>query len=108
MGFEETWLRRAFSADKLEKLNLFETRQMFCDIYCLEPTQEQAVHKHPGATKFYYVIEGEGTFTVGEETRVLGPGGLAWTAPDELHGVVNRGADRLVLLVSMGPNPNFP
>ena len=39
-------------------LNLFENAQMFCDLYCLEPGQEQAVHEHAGATKFYYVLEG--------------------------------------------------
>lgn len=106
MGFEDTSDRRRFAPEKLQKLNLFETPQMFCDVYCLEPDQEQGVHAHPDATKFYYVIEGEGTFTIGGETRTLGTGGLAWSAPGELHGVVNNGEDRLVLLVSMGPNPN--
>ena len=50
----------------------------------------------------------EGTFTVGDDTRNLGPGGVAWSAPDEVHGVENRGSDQLVLLVSMAPNPNDP
>ena len=67
----------------------------------------QKVHTHAGATKFYYVIEGEASFTSGEEKRTLGPGGLAWSAPDEPHGVENHGPERAVLLVSMAPNPNF-
>ena len=49
----------------MQKLSLFETDQMFCDVYCLRPGQAQHVHSHAGATKFYYVIEGEGSFTVG-------------------------------------------
>ena len=108
MSFLDAHSARRFSPEKLQKVNLFETPQMFCDIYCLEPGQRQKVHTHAGATKFYYVIEGEGAFTIGEETRDLGPGGVAWSAPDEPHGVENRGNERLVLLVSMAPNPNLP
>ena len=108
MGFLDTSTFRRFDEVKMQKVGLFETSQMFCDVYCLEPGQAQKVHAHPGATKFYYVIEGEGTFTLGDATRTLGPGGLAWSAPDEPHGVENQGDDQLVVLVSMAPNPNFP
>ena len=90
----------------MQKVNLFETSQMFCDVYCLEPGQAQKVHTHAGATKFYYVIEGEGTVTIGDATRTLGPGDIAWSTPDEPHGVENRADVRLVLLVSMAPNPH--
>ena len=106
MGFLDTSSFRRFAADKMQKVNLFETSQMFCDVYCLEPGQAQKVHTHAGATKFYYVIEGEGTVTIGDDTRTLGPGDIAWSAPDEPHGVENRAEGRLVLLVSMAPNPN--
>ncbi len=108
MGFADSRTARRFSPDKLQKINLFETSQMFMDVYCLEPGQEQRVHSHAGATKFYYVIEGEGRFTVGDAERSLGPGEVAWSAPDVPHGVRNTGDDRLVLLVSMAPNPNAP
>jgi len=108
MGFLDTSAFRRFEADKMQKVNLFETPQMFCDVYCLEPGQAQKVHTHAGATKFYYVIEGEGTFTLGDATSTLGPGGMAWSAPDEPHGVENRSDVPLVVLVSMAPNPNFP
>ena len=108
MGFLNTSGFRRFAAEKMQKVNLFETAQMFCDVYCLEPGQAQKVHAHRGATKFYYVIEGEGAFTVGDATRTLGPGGVAWSEPGEVHGVENRGDVQLVLLVSMAPNPNFP
>ncbi len=43
----------------------------------------QKVLPHSGATKFHYVIEGEGTLTIGDVTRTLGPGDIAWSAPDE-------------------------
>ena len=106
MGTIDASGQRRFSDEKMQKVNLFETGEMFCDIYCLRPGQAQHVHTHAGATKFYYVIEGEGRFTVGERCVTLGPGGVAWSEPDEPHGVANEGEGDLVLLVAMAPNPN--
>lgn len=106
MTFIDTCTEQRFSPDKLQKLNLFETTQMFCDVYCLEPGQTQKPHRHDGATKFYYVIEGTARFTLGDEERDLGPGGLAWAQAGEVHGVTNSSDARVRLLVSMAPNPN--
>jgi quercetin dioxygenase-like cupin family protein len=91
----------------MHKTSLFETPQMFCDIYCLEPGQSQKLHSHTGATKFYYVIEGEGCFHIGDRTSQLGPGGLAYATPGQPHGVDNNSTSRLTLLVAMAPNPNM-
>jgi quercetin dioxygenase-like cupin family protein len=97
-----------FNAEKMQKVNLFETPRMFCDIYCLEPGQAQKPHAHAGADKIYMVLEGEGEFTVGDERRSLGPG-HAVLAPAEIdHGVRNASAERLIVLVFMAPNPNGP
>ncbi len=106
MPFLDSQSLRRFAPDKLQKLHLLESPQMFCDLYCLEPGQEQKPHRHAAATKFYFVLEGRGTFDVAGEARELGPGGLAWALADESHGVSNRSAGRLVLLVAMAPNPN--
>lgn len=106
MSFLETAGLRRFDGAKLAKLNLFESPQMFGDLYCLEPGQAQKPHAHAGATKFYFVLEGRARFTVGEAVRELGPGGLAYALPGEAHGVENASPERLVLLVAMAPNPN--
>ena len=106
MGFQDAKEAQRFSAEKLAKTNLFETAQMFCDVYGLEPGQAQKPHAHPGATKFYFVLEGRGMFQIGAEKRELGPGELAWSAPGEEHGVLNHTRERLTLLVAMAPNPN--
>ncbi len=106
MAFVDSTRQRRFSAEKMQKLNLFETDQMFCDVYCLAAGQAQHVHTHAGATKFYYVIEGEGRFTVGDRSERLGAGAVAWSEPDEPHGVANESEGDLVLLVAMAPNPN--
>ena len=78
---------------------------MFCDIYCFEPGQEQALHSHEDNDKIYYVLEGVGTLTVGEESRQVEAGWAVLCPPGEDHGVVNTGVDRLVLLVFMAPHP---
>ena len=52
------------------------------------------------------MIEGEGRFTVGDRSEVLGPGAVAWSEPGEPHGVANESDGALVLLVAMAPNPN--
>jgi quercetin dioxygenase-like cupin family protein len=97
-----------FSAEKMQKINLFETERMFCDIYCLEPGQAQKPHAHAGADKVYFVLEGEGEFSVGEERRSLAAG-HAILAPAEVdHGVRNVTGERLTVLVFMAPNPNVP
>lgn len=106
MGIIDSARQRRFSPEKMQKLNLFETDQMFCDVYCLGPGQAQHVHTHAGATKFYYVIEGDGRFTVGDRSEILGPGAVAWSEPGEPHGVANESDGTLVLLVAMAPNPN--
>jgi mannose-6-phosphate isomerase-like protein (cupin superfamily) len=99
--------RRAFRADKMAKVNLFDTPRMFCDVYCLEPGQEQTPHAHEGADKVYFVLEGEATISVGAEDARLGPGAAVLAPSGEDHGVRNVSQGRVVLLVFMAPNPNY-
>ncbi|NTU81985.1 MAG: cupin domain-containing protein [Chloroflexales bacterium] len=87
------------------KSTIFLSPNMLVGMDCLEPGQAQASHSHAGRDKLYYVVEGEGEFTVAGETRRLGPGGLAWAPADMAHGVVNVGPGRLTLLIAMAPEP---
>lgn len=87
------------------KSTIFLSPNMLVGMDCLEPGQEQAPHSHSGRDKLYFVVEGEGEFTVGEETRALGPGGMAWAPADTAHGVRNTGPGRLTLLIAMAPEP---
>lgn len=99
---------KRFSAEKMQKVNLFETPRMFCDIYCLEPGQAQKPHAHAGADKVYFVLEGEGEFAIGPDECRLGPGHAVLAPANVDHGVRNASQVRLTVLVFMAPNPNVP
>jgi quercetin dioxygenase-like cupin family protein len=92
--------------DKFFKSTLFESGRLLLGLNCLEPGQTQSVHTHADQDKFYFVLEGEGEFTVGEEVRSAGPGMTIWAAANIPHGVANRGEARLVLLVGIAPAPD--
>ncbi len=103
--FKDVLPQVSFAADKMKKVNLFDTERMFCDVYCFEPGQEQTAHAHKGADKVYYVLQGRGQVRVGQETWDLGPGGIALAPAGAEHGVRNAGPDRLTVLVFMAPKP---
>ncbi|MBL8152093.1 MAG: cupin domain-containing protein [Blastocatellia bacterium] len=96
-----------FSAEKMTKINIFETEHFFCDIYCFEPGQSQKLHTHSDADKVYFVLKGEGKFQVGEEVENLGPGYAILARSGLIHGVENSSSQQLVVLVFMSPNPNI-
>jgi quercetin dioxygenase-like cupin family protein len=96
---------KAFNAQKMQKVNLFETARMFCDIYCFEPGQEQKTHTHDGSDKIYYVLEGSGTFDVGGERQELREHMIVMAPSGVEHGVVNTSNARLTVLVYMAPKP---
>lgn len=73
---------------------------------CLDLGQVQPVHRHAGQDKFYYVIEGQGRFTVGEDVFEAGPGATVWAKAGLPHGVENQGETRLTLLVGIAPAPH--
>jgi mannose-6-phosphate isomerase-like protein (cupin superfamily) len=94
-----------FAAEKMKKNSVFETERFFCDAYGFEPGQNQSPHTHEREDKIYYVIEGRGLFTIGDDSRELGPGEIALAPAGQRHGVENRGPERLLTLVFMTPKP---
>ena len=89
--------------EKVFKATLFESPRLMLGLNCLEPGQTQSAHTHDDQDKFYYVVEGEGEFNVGAETRQAGAGFSVWAPAGVTHGVSNRGTVRLVLLVGIAP-----
>ena len=95
-----------FSKEKMKKVKLFDTKNFFCDLYCLKPGQSQKIHAHQGADKVYFVLEGIGNFSIGDKKKTLKNGTAVLAPSGVLHGVVNDSDSNLTLLVFMAPNPN--
>ena len=89
--------------DRMYKSTLFESQRLLLGLNCLEPGQADRVHTHADQDKFYFVLEGEGEFTIGDELITAGPG-LTVPAPAGVtHGVRNAGSQRLVILMGLTP-----
>ncbi|MFZ5863397.1 MAG: cupin domain-containing protein [Nitrospirota bacterium] len=88
-----------FSPEKMQKVGLFETARLFCDLYCLEPGQSQKTHSHGDADKVYLVLEGRAQVQVGAERFDLGPQEAVIAPAGADHGVSNPGPSRLILYV---------
>lgn len=96
---------QAFSAEKLQKLNLFQSGRFFLDVYCVAPGQAQKPHKHTVSDKVYLVLEGRCRFRIGAEEEVHGPGAAVFAPAGVEHGMTNDGPDNARLLVLMTPPP---
>jgi quercetin dioxygenase-like cupin family protein len=93
-----------FDPDRPVKADLWQGERLFVGLNCFEPGQSQRVHVHAGADKFYLVVSGRATFTVGEATHEAGPGTVVWAPADIPHGVA-AALERTVLLVGIAPPP---
>jgi quercetin dioxygenase-like cupin family protein len=53
------------------------------------PGSKHAVHRHPNAEEWEYIISGKGVKHVGDESFVMGPGDLVFCPQDVYHGLEN-------------------
>ena len=95
-----------FQPDKMAKVDVVSSKRLICGLNCFEPGQTHKAHAHPGADKLYWVMEGSGEFSVGEETRTLRQGELLYVPENMPHGVTNTSPGRLVVAIVITPNPH--
>ena len=104
MNYFLDWHDHAASqAEKFYKTTLWQGQHLMLGLNCLEPGQAQPLHAHAGADKFYFVLEGRATFSIGEDEKELGSGMLAVAPAGISHGVKNISNERVSLLVSIAP-----
>lgn len=77
------------------KKDLLETSYFNIVLISLETGQEIPVRPEPYAVCFY-VVDGKGTFTVGNDQVDLSRGGLIFAPADEARGI--KSLERLILL----------
>jgi quercetin dioxygenase-like cupin family protein len=93
-------------ADKFYKTTLFQGENLMIGLNCLEPGQVQHIHEHADQDKFYFVLEGVGLFTVGDEVIEVGQDHVVWAAAGVPHGVENRSDKRVTILMGIAPAPH--
>lgn len=91
------------NTEKFYKTTLWQGEHVMVGLNCLEPGQTQPVHAHAGADKFYFVLAGSGSFTVGDEQQTATAGTVVVAPAGMSHGVTNTGMERLSLLVAIAP-----
>lgn len=89
--------------EKFYKTTLWQGEYVMVGMNCLEAGQVQKTHAHADADKFYFVLEGRGTFIVGDFEREASAGELVVAPAGIEHGVKNTGDARLSLLVAIAP-----
>lgn len=94
-----------FNREKMFKTILVQSDRLMLGLNFLEPGQVQKIHDHADQDKFYFVLEGKGLFTVGEEEKTASSGILVWAPAGVPHGVSNQNDKRLVILMGIAPAP---
>lgn len=98
--------RAVFRPDKMAKADLALSGHLFAGLNSFEPGQEHQLHTHAGQDKLYFVLQGQGDVTVGDEETRIKAGDLVLARSGEEHALTNPGPDRLVVMVVMAPPPN--
>ena len=91
--------------EKFYKPTLFRSDALLLGLNCLEPGQTQKPHDHADQDKFYYVVEGQGQFRIGDDVKTAVAGEVVWAPAGVIHGVSNEAGSRLTLLVGIAPAP---
>src|SRR5215210_7065022 len=91
---------RGSQPEKFYKTTVWQGDHVMIGLNCLEPGQQQNVHAHAGADKFYFVLEGAGSFTIGDEQQEARAGTIVVAPAAIPHGVTNNSGERLSLLVA--------
>jgi mannose-6-phosphate isomerase-like protein (cupin superfamily) len=69
----------------------------------LPPGRAVAPHHHRQLEEIYYILEGSGRMTVGEEQRQVEAGDAIFVPRGSLHSLANTGSVPIRLLVACGP-----
>ena len=94
-----------FSPERMAKVTLAEGAGMMVGLNCLLPGQRHELHSHKGQDKLYHVLQGRGTFVVGEQDFALDTGEQVFVPGGVPHGASNMSSEKLVVLVVLAPPP---
>ncbi len=91
-----------FYPDKISREMLADKPEMRIALMCLEPGQKLDPHKAP-LRLLMYVVEGKGTFTVGDESIEADEKTCIPCDPMVLHGFTADKGEKLVVMAVVTP-----
>jgi quercetin dioxygenase-like cupin family protein len=91
-----------FYPNKISREMLFDKPEMRIALMCLEPGQKLDPHKAP-LRLLMYVVEGKGTFTVGDEKIEANEKTCILCDPMVQHGFTADKGERLVVIAVVTP-----
>lgn len=111
----------------LDGRDIFQTNWAYMDHEVIPPGASDGLHYHRGVEEIYFVMEGDGTFQLNDETAAIHKWYAVPVRYDEAHSITNNGSSDLELLImgvsfekncidtelgrlprSPAPNGNFP
>ena len=87
---------------------IFTSRHMTAHLGIIFPGQASSRHSHEHSEELVYVVSGEGTVTIGEETAPLLANTMVYGPPAIAHQYHNTGNSDLVLFVVYSPPTELP
>ena len=97
-------IRQFDKKDLLKKVPL-DTDKIVFNVYFLEPRQILNLHKHPESDEMFYIVEGRGQFTLGNEQIMVDSGSAVYGPTNTPHGIVNSGSKEMVVISVQAPKP---
>lgn len=83
--------RRSHDRDPLLTEDQIHGELTYVSSITLEPGCSIGVHTHSGDNEMYYIYEGTGTYTDGDETYPVQAGDVLFCNDGETHGIANEG-----------------
>jgi mannose-6-phosphate isomerase-like protein (cupin superfamily) len=105
MEVMNTFEVKKFEKGKRVSKKAVDDDKVLIHFHFYSPGSEVRLHRHADSVDIYYVIEGEGLVTIGNEERVLSKGDIVAIPKNTVHGAANPYKKPLIILDILAPKP---
>lgn len=96
---------KEFRAEGFVRKRIFQTENLYFNIYCIDVGQKNPLHKHPISDEVLYFIEGEGKCVAGEKVYQVKGRTTILVPKDIPHSIVNTGNTPMLCVLVQAPLP---